>query len=338
MKLLKRPLHNSIGGPLWWTLSIVGLVLSGWGFVPHRHLHAKAWSYLPHDMRAAWPVHPTTLMELATRADTRKHTDSLEAERHYLDLDDLRAAGLHVWGTPWSEARTFIADEDSTQSPRRYGVLPWNLEWAYHKLVEAWSPSDSVPVDAFAVSKAASDLGHYIADAHVPLHTSGNYNGQRTNQKGVHALWETQAVEWMLSPTAGRHCPPCDLGELVYDPVWTPWEIITESHALVSEVLEAEEEWNVLCAHRGFGFQRRGRTMQLLPTEDALLMWDSLTHGHTWPRFCLAAHRIAAAWHAAWIDAGRPKIEREKAPNLWERLELYLPRRTTQPESTQSHP
>ena len=35
-------------------------------------------------------------MELATRADTRKHTDSLEAERHYLDLDDLRAAGLHV--------------------------------------------------------------------------------------------------------------------------------------------------------------------------------------------------------------------------------------------------
>ena len=195
MKLLKRPLHNSIGGPLWWTLSIGGLVLSGWGFVPHRHLHAKAWSYLPHNMRAAWPVHPTTLMELATRADTRKHTDSLEAERHYLDLDDLRAAGLHVWGMPWSEARTFIADEDSTQSPRRYGVLPWNLEWAYHKLVEAWTPSDSLPVDAFAVSKAASDLGHYIADAHVPLHTSGNYNGQRTNQKGVHALWETQAVE-----------------------------------------------------------------------------------------------------------------------------------------------
>ena len=97
MKLLKRPLHNSIGGPLWWTLSIGGLVLSGWGFVPHRHLHAKAWSYLPHDMRAAWPVHPTTLMELATHADTRKHTDSLEAERHYLDLDDLRSAGLDVW-------------------------------------------------------------------------------------------------------------------------------------------------------------------------------------------------------------------------------------------------
>ena len=110
MKLLKRPLHNSIGGPLLWTLSIGGLVLSGWGFVPHRHLHAKAWSYLPHDMRAAWPVHPTTLMELATRADTRKHTDSLEAERHYLDLDDLHAAGLDVMGMPWSEARKLIAD------------------------------------------------------------------------------------------------------------------------------------------------------------------------------------------------------------------------------------
>ena len=256
-------------------------------------------------------------MELATRADTRKHTDSLEAERHYLDLDDLRApdcmSGAHRGPRPERslQMRTAPNRRDGTV------VLPWNLEWAYHKLVEAWTPSDSLPVDAFAVSKAASDLGHYIADAHVPLHTTGNYNGQRTNQKGVHALWETQAVEWMLSPTAGRHCPPCDLGELVYDPVWTPWKSSQKAMPLSRWCSKQKRNGNVLCAHRGFGFQRRGRTMQLLPTEDALLMWDSLTHGHTWPRFfCLAAHRIAAAWHAAWIDAGRPGLNERKLPTF----------------------
>jgi hypothetical protein len=29
------------------------------------------------------------------------------------------------------------------------------------------------------------DLGHYIADGHMPLHTSDNHDGQNTNQKGI---------------------------------------------------------------------------------------------------------------------------------------------------------
>jgi hypothetical protein len=29
----------------------------------------------------------------------------------------------------------------------------------------------------------AADLGHYIADAHMPLHTSDNHDGQLTDQK-----------------------------------------------------------------------------------------------------------------------------------------------------------
>jgi hypothetical protein len=31
----------------------------------------------------------------------------------------------------------------------------------------------------------AADLGHYIADAHMPLHTSDNHDGQLTDQKGI---------------------------------------------------------------------------------------------------------------------------------------------------------
>ena len=34
----------------------------------------------------------------------------------------------------------------------------------------------------------ATDLGHYIANAHVPLHTTLNYNGQLSNQSGFHAF------------------------------------------------------------------------------------------------------------------------------------------------------
>ena len=33
------------------------------------------------------------------------------------------------------------------------------------------------------ILKYSAELGHYIGDAHVPLHTTENYNGQLTNRK-----------------------------------------------------------------------------------------------------------------------------------------------------------
>ena len=35
-------------------------------------------------------------------------------------------------------------------------------------------------------------IGHYLADAHVPLHSVLNYNGQLTGQNGIHYRWENE--------------------------------------------------------------------------------------------------------------------------------------------------
>ena len=172
--------------------------LLSWGFAPHKQLHAKAWNYLPGALKQSWGWNPDPLIQGATAADSRKHTDSLEAERHYLHLDDLQSDSLDIWGLPWLHAERIILGKDSISSSRRFVVLPWELERAYHRLVRAWNPGNGQAPRMKQVIRAASDLGHYIADAHVPLHTTGNYNGQRTGQLGIHALWETQALEWML--------------------------------------------------------------------------------------------------------------------------------------------
>ena len=65
--------------------------------------------------------------------------------------------------------------------------------------------------------------------------------------------------------------------------------------------------------------------MQLLPTPEALVLWDSLTHHHTWPRYCLAAQRIAAAWHAAWVDAGQPVLPTSTELSWIDKAKSYLP-------------
>ena len=303
------------------------LLISSWGFVPHRHLHAKAWSALPVQLRHALGNDPTPLISRATDADSRKHTDSLESPRHFIDLDDAATEGLQLWGQNWADAKRVLIQRDSSLSSKRYGILPWQLEWSYKQLVNSWSPKDSTEPDLDRVIRAAADLGHYLSDAHVPLHTSGNYDGQRTGQRGIHALWETHAVEWLLYRRDLKACGKIDALSMPYDPVWTPWEVIQESHALVPEILAAERTWTALCAKRGQGFQRRGRTMHLAPTSSSLAIWDSLTNGHTWPRYCIAAQRIAAAWHSAWLDAGRP-LGQSRSRTTWrQKLALYLPKR-----------
>lgn len=326
MKPLKRPLcdlHVLVGAAT--AALLTAAILLSWGFAPHRSLHAKAWSHLPTSFQEAWGSNPLPLIQGATSADSRKHTDSLEAGRHYLDMDDLPMDAEALSGTTWSEAASLLTLDSAESSPTSFGTLPWELERTYWRLVHAWAPVDSAPPKPDQVMRAASDLGHYLADAHVPLHTTGNYDGQRTNQRGIHALWETHAVEWMLGNSVPRHCEPCALEAIEFDPVWTPWEILAESHALAPDVFQAEQTWQTLCQDRGYGFRRRGRTMQLLPTPEALTLWDSLTHHHTWPRYCLAAQRIAAAWHAAWMDAGQPILATKEEPSWIKKAKSYLP-------------
>ena len=133
----RRP-HELLAGAI---VCVLSALLMGWGFSPHRHIHAKAWVQLPPDLQSAWGGDPTVLVRHATSADARKHTDTLEPPRHYLDLDDVLDAlpelssstELEVMG--WQDYRIMVTSIDSTLNPRRFGVLPWQLFWTYRKLV-----------------------------------------------------------------------------------------------------------------------------------------------------------------------------------------------------------
>ena len=133
----RRP-HELLAGAI---VCVLAALLMGWGFSPHRHIHAKAWVQLPPDLQSAWGGDPTVLVRHATSADARKHTDTLEPPRHYLDLNDVLDAlpelssSTELEGMGWQDYRIMVTSIDSTLDPRRFGVLPWQLFWTYRKLV-----------------------------------------------------------------------------------------------------------------------------------------------------------------------------------------------------------
>jgi hypothetical protein len=62
------------------------------------------------------------------------------------------------------------------------------------------------------------------------LHTSSNYDGQLTNQKGVHALWES----FIPQKFGNAYNFKTDTARYITDIVAETWKIIKQSHALVN--------------------------------------------------------------------------------------------------------
>ena len=76
------------------------------------------------------------------------------------------------------------------------GRLPWRAEEIYKLLVARFQDAAKNP-NGYGAENAlfvSAVLAHYIEDAHQPFHAVVNYDGQLTNQRGVHSRFETQLV------------------------------------------------------------------------------------------------------------------------------------------------
>src|SRR5688500_10932790 len=81
-------------------------------------------------------------------------------------------------------------------------------------------------------------IGHYVADAHVPLHAVLNYNGQLTGQTGIHYRWEEELFaryqkQLVLRPGALRRI--ANERDFIFD-------VLLESSQLADDVLAADKK------------------------------------------------------------------------------------------------
>src|SRR5690606_9359940 len=115
--------------------------------------------------------------------------------------------------------------------------------------------------DAFMVGdpdrilRLSADIGHYIGDAHVPLHTTENYNGQKTGQEGIHAFWESRLVE-LFSDDYNYFV---DKANYIDQPQLFIWDVITTSHLAMDSVLKEERKLAREFGEKKYSFETKGR-------------------------------------------------------------------------------
>ena len=279
-----------------------------WGFFGHKKITEMAIYTLPTDIIGFYKQNASQLIEKSVAADQRRYVIEAEAPRHYIDLDDYD----HADSIPkyWMNAIERYGEDTLIKR----GTVPWHAFFAYKMLVQAYSEKDYNLI----VLKSA-DLAHYIGDAHVPLHTTSNYNGQETNQEGVHGFWETRLPELFSADydfIVGKAAFRSDIqGDL--------WRAILEANSLVDSLLYFEREITALVGEeKKFAFEDKGkRTVKVYSRKYSQAYHDAMPVVEK--QMQRAIKLIGDCWFTAWVEAGQPdlmnadvKIEKEEKQHI----------------------
>lgn len=199
------------------------------------------------------------------------------------------------------------------------GILPFHLVTMQRQLTEAFMSKNQD-----RILKVAADLGHYIADAHIPLHTISNYDGQQTNQNGIHAFWESRLPELFADNQYDFF-----VGQAAYfdSPKKQYWDIIFESNKLVANTLRIEKEVAAAFeADKKYCPETVNRLVIQKPCFDFAEAYHNRLGGMVEARMQAAILAVGSAWYTAWVDAGSPDLTNLK------RDPLSIPRDSTESE------
>jgi hypothetical protein len=270
-----------------------------WGFFGHQRINRIATFTLPPEMFGFYKEHIEFLTEHAVDPDKRRYSVEGEAQRHFIDIDHFAHNGedpFEIMPQKWNDA----VDKFSEDTLQAYGIVPWYIQVMKRKLQRAF---ESQNVDL--ILKYSADLGHYIADAHVPLHTTENYNGQLTNQKGIHGLWESRLVEINdenYNYFIGKADYVEDLGPYI-------WSFVEDSHRAVDSVLRIERELTAeMDSDKKYSFERRGNTTIKVYSYEFSQEYHSRMNGMVERRLRASILAVGSIWYTAWVDAGQPDL------------------------------
>ncbi len=182
-----------------------------------------------------------------------------------------------------------------------YGIVPYHLEATQAKLRQAFRRKD-----ARSILRICAEIGHYIGDAHVPLHTTENYNGALTDQVGIHAFWESRLPELFADDGYDYFVGKA---EYIRDKNDYFWNAVLDSHALLDSVLNIEKRLSqTIPSDQQYCFEERLGISIRTQCEDYAAAYHQEMDGMVEDRMRDAILAIGSAWFTAWVDAGQPDL------------------------------
>lgn len=269
-----------------------------WGFYGHRKINYYAVFLLPPEMMVLYKPNIDFITEHAVDPDKRRYGVPDEAPRHYIDIDNYGSYPYSSLPRKWKDAVAKFSED----SLKANGIVPWHVQTMLNRLTAAFKERNFSKI-----MKNSAEIGHYIADAHVPLHASSNHNGQLTNQKGIHAFWESRVPELLAEKEfdffIGKAAYIKDPGEFI-------WDRVLESGKASDSVLRFERDLTKEFGDdKKYGFENRNGVVIRQYSSDFTIAFNKKLNGMVERRMRQAIFAVASFWYTAWVNAGQPDLK-----------------------------
>jgi hypothetical protein len=268
-----------------------------WGFFAHKKINYYAVFLLPPEMISFYKPNIDFIAEHAVDPDKRRYAIPEEGPRHYIDLDKYGAYPFDSLPRNWYDAVNKFT-EDTLMA---HGVGPWWTLAMLKKLTDAFKDKNKT-----RILKLSAEIGHYIADLHVPLHTSSNHNGQKTNQHGIHGFWESRLPELLADKQWDFFIGKADF---LNSPQNFIWSRVLESAAASDTVLQFEARLSKkFPGDRKYAYENRNGVTIRQYSSAYSIAYDQLMKGMVERRMRQSVYAVASFWYTAWVNAGQPSL------------------------------
>jgi hypothetical protein len=279
-------------------LALILVMAGSWGFLVHRTTTQLAVYQLPENLQYFFYENLDYLVRYSVRPDQRRNSDPSEGPKHFIDIERFGPNAVNSMPLDWKGAVAKYGED----SLKKNGIVPYWVVDQKNKLTAAFKSGNRDSILYYA-----ADLAHYIEDAHVPLHTTENHDGQLTGQKGMHSLWESMIPEIELT---NYNLYEEHKATYLKKPEEAIWKAVRESNALLPQMFAQETEVSKsFTDSTKYRIQmRNGRESKSYSSAFARAYAQRLGNSIN-QQLLKSAHLVADFWYTSWVDAGKPNID-----------------------------
>jgi hypothetical protein len=208
-----------------------------WGTAAHRYIMARAIDILPPELKPFFEHYRAELVVRVVDPDVWRTAGWEEDHNHFVDFGMPELGPYPFTALPREYGAAL--EKFGMATLKKIGMLPWreaeefgNLRRAFEGFAKNLSYA---PTDVVLFSAAAS---HYIQDAQQPLHGTNNYDGQLTQQNGIHSRFETALFDRFASRLTVTPGPV----RAISNPRDTAFDVLLASYQLVDQLLKADKD------------------------------------------------------------------------------------------------
>ena len=275
----------------------------------------------PFVLRDHMLAHLSNAPDIVWRAEyMSEESRKANSPTHYINVEKV-LDGVKRWDDLPANFKEFRALAKSKEMETTdVGTAPWRVLQLYKLIVEELKDVDAKPkhLKEQHINQALTYAGlmaHFVGDLANPHHTSSNYDGQFTGNKGLHAYFESKVVAELSFELPQKVLLKADerrlwlreysrkeRAEILNDPQKLVWALVANSNQEVDRLTRLDNRFSII----------KKSSLDPENREDAQRK-PAANVAHRYERFAvkrlaIGVDALARLWQMAWQDAGKPDM------------------------------